>query len=314
MESLFKVNGLYLSNNNVQILRDINLEVKKGEILGIIGESGSGKSTLIRALIGMINKSEHIDNGRIMFNNNNILKLSEKEMRKIRGKEIGVVFQNPSSTINPVIKIGKQFIETVNVHEKTDKKECIEKAEELLKKLSLNDVRCILDSYTFELSGGMNQRMAIALAMIMNPKLLICDEPTSALDVTVQAQVVKELMSLRDEYETSMIIVTHSMGVISKMADTVAVMYAGEIIEYGDKDEIINNPVHPYTRALINAVPKMNGPLPEAIKGSMHSFEKNISGCRFAERCRYCEDECIKQEYELTEISDNHFIRCRLSR
>lgn len=314
MDELFKVKELNLSNNNINILKDINLEVKKGEILGIIGESGSGKSTFIRAVTGMTKESEVINKGSIIFDNKDLLKLSEKEMRKMRGKEIGVVFQNPASTINPVIKIGKQFIEAVNVHEKTSKKECLERAEELLKKLSMNDIRCILDGYTFELSGGMNQRMAIALAMIMNPKLLICDEPTSALDVTVQAQVVRELMSLRDEYETSMIVVTHSMSVISKMADNIAVMYAGEIVEYGNKDRIINNPIHPYTRALINAVPKMNGPLPEPIKGSMHSFEKNITGCRFADRCKYCEDECRNAEYELTKISHNHSVRCRLGK
>lgn len=312
MSILFKVNNLSLSNNNIRILKNINFEVKKGEILGIIGESGSGKSTLIRAITGMIKENEEIDKGSVIFNNIDIFNLSNEEMRKIRGREIGIVFQNPSSTINPVIKIGKQFIEAINAHEKTNKKQCIKNAIELLENLNLNDAKCILDSYTFELSGGMNQRIAIALSMIMKPKLLICDEPTSALDVTVQAQVVKELVSLRDYYETSMIIVTHSMGVISNMADKVAVMYAGEIVEYGSCSEVINNPLHPYTRALINAVPKMNGDLPKPIKGSMHSFEQNVSGCSFAERCDYCNSLCIENKYELTKINDRHYARCRL--
>ena len=312
MSTLFEVKNLSIINNNMKILKDINLKVDKGEILGIIGESGCGKSTLIRAVSRMLNEGEKITEGRVLFDGIDLFDLSEGEMKKIRGRGIGIVFQNPASTFNPVIKIGKQFIEAINVHKKMNKKQCIKECAELMKKLNLNDAECILDSYTFELSGGMNQRTAIALAMIMKPKLLICDEPTSALDVTVQAQVVKELKGLRDDFNTSMIVVAHSMGVICNMADKVAVMYAGKIIEYGKCGEILNNPLHPYTKALINAVPVMNGDLPKPIKGNMHSFEREISGCCFAERCDLCSEECCIGNTKFIEISDDHFVRCSL--
>ena len=312
MSTLFEVKNLSIINNNMKILKDINLKVDKGEILGIIGESGCGKSTLIRAVSRMLNEGEKITEGRVLFDGIDLFDLSERKMKKIRGRGIGIVFQNPASTFNPVIKIGKQFIEAINVHKKMNKKQCIKECAELMKKLNLNDAECILDSYTFELSGGMNQRTAIALAMIMKPKLLICDEPTSALDVTVQAQVVKELKGLRDDFNTSMIVVAHSMGVICNMADKVAVMYAGQIIEYGKCGEILNNPLHPYTKALINAVPVMNGDLPKPIKGNMHSFEREISGCCFAERCDLCSEECYIGNTKFIEISDDHFVRCSL--
>lgn len=312
MSMLFEVKNLNVINNNVEILKNISFEVDEGEILGIIGESGCGKSTLLRAITKMTGETEEITHGSVKFNDRSILDLSREEIRKIRGRDIGVVFQNPASTMNPVIKIGKQFIEAINVHKKMNKKDCLKHAEELLKKLNLNDAKCILDSYTFELSGGMNQRVAIALAMIMKPKLLICDEPTSALDVTVQAQVVKELVALRNDFNTGMIVVTHSMGVISRMADKVVVMYAGEIVEYGTCYEILNNPFHPYTKALIKAVPKMNGLLPEPIRGNMHSFEVYTEGCRFAERCDFCNEACKRERIELFELKKNHFVRCSI--
>ena len=312
MSTLFEVKNLSVMNNNIQILKNINFKINESEILGIIGESGCGKSTLIRAVSRMLNEGEKITEGRVLFDGIDLFDLSEGEMKKIRGRGIGIVFQNPASTFNPVIKIGKQFKEAINVHKKMNKKQCIKECTELMKKLNLNDAECILDSYTFELSGGMNQRTAIALAMIMKPKLLICDEPTSALDVTVQAQVVKELKGLRDDFNTSMIVVAHSMGVISNMADKIAVMYAGQIIEYGKCSEILNNPMHPYTKALINAVPVMNGDIPKPIKGNMHSFEREIYGCSFAERCDLCSEKCCSGNIEFIEISDEHFVRCSL--
>ncbi|WP_294405944.1 ABC transporter ATP-binding protein [uncultured Clostridium sp.] len=311
MNTLFEVKNLSVVNNNIKILKNIDFKINKGEILGIIGESGCGKSTLIRAVSRMMNEEEKITDGRVLFNGIDLLTLCDKEMKKIRGKGIGIVFQNPASTFNPVVKIGKQFREAINVHRKINKKQCIKECAELMKKLNLNDAECILDSYTFELSGGMSQRTAIALAMILKPKLLICDEPTSALDVTVQAQVVKELKGLREDFNTSMIVVAHSIGVISNMADKVAVMYAGEIVEYGKCSEILNNPMHPYTKALINAVPVMNGGIPKPIKGNMHSFKKEIKGCCFAERCELYSGECVSSDIEFIKITDEHFVKCQ---
>ena len=312
MSMLFEVRNLNVTNSNVKILKNISFEVDEGEVLGIIGESGCGKSTLLRAITKMTGETEKITHGDVKFNHMSISDLSEEKIQKIRGRDIGFVFQNPASTMNPLIKIGKQFVEAINVHKKMNKKECLRYAEELLKKLNLNDAKCILDSYTFELSGGMNQSVAIALAMIMKPKLLICDEPTSALDVTVQAQVVRELISLKNEFNTGMIVVTHSMGVVSCMADKIAVMYAGEIVEYGTCYEILNNPFHPYTKALINSVPKMNGVLPEPIRGNMHSFEVYTEGCRFEKRCDFCNEKCKRERIELIELKKNHFVRCSI--
>ena len=226
MKEILKVKDLSVSNKDVEILKNISFQIKKGEILGIVGESGCGKSTLIRALIQMMNKSEEIISGEILFNERNLLSLDSKQIRKLRGNNLAVIFQNPGATLNPIRKIGKQFVQTMQSHININKNEALEKAANMLEKVNLKDSKCILNSYPFELSGGMKQRVTIALAMILEPEILIADEPTSALDVTVQAQVVKEMMSLRDNFQTSIIIVTHSMSVISQMVDKVAVMYS----------------------------------------------------------------------------------------
>ena len=296
MKEILKVKDLSVSNKDVEILKNISFQIKKGEILGIVGESGCGKSTLIRALIQMMNKSEKITNGEILFNEKNLLLLDNKQIRKLRGNNLGVIFQNPGATLNPIRKIGKQFVQTMQSHMDISKNEALEKASNMLEKVNLKDSKCILNSYPFELSGGMKQRVTIALAMILEPEILIADEPTSALDVTVQAQVVKEMISLRDNFDTSIIIVTHSMSVISQMVDKIAVMYSGNIVEYGDKEDILRNPKHPYTNALIDAVPKLDGTMPKGIKGNPPLFTENISGCSFAPRCELCSEACKKNQ------------------
>ncbi|SCH86997.1 ABC transporter ATP-binding protein [Romboutsia sp. 1001713B170207_170306_H8] len=310
MNTILKVENLYVNNAEVEILRDISLSIKKGEILGIVGESGSGKSTLIRALIQMMENSEYITNGDIYFKDKSLLNMSSRELRSLKGNEIGVIFQNPGSTLNPIRKIGKQFVEVLKSHSKISKKEALNKAKIMLEKVNLKDAECILHSYPFELSGGMKQRVAMALAMIMEPELLVADEPTSALDVTVQAQVVKEMMKLRDGFNTSIIIVTHSMGVVSHMVDKVAVMYAGSIIEYGDKEYILKNPKHPYTKALINAIPKLDGRVPVGIEGNPPSFKESLDGCRFAPRCKKASIGCRFKEQKLKHIGSERFIAC----
>ena len=310
MKEILKVKDLSVNNNSVKILKNISFNIKKGEILGIVGESGCGKSTLIRALIQMMNKSEKITNGEILFNEKNLLLLDNKQIRKLRGNNLGVIFQNPGATLNPIRKIGKQFVQTMQSHMNINKNEALEKAANMLEKVNLKDSKCILNSYPFELSGGMKQRVTIALAMILEPEILIADEPTSALDVTVQAQVVKEMMSLRDNFQTSIIIVTHSMSVISQMVDKVAVMYSGNIVEYGDKEDILRNPKHPYTKALIDAVPKMDGTMPKGIKGNPPLFTENITGCSFAPRCEKCNEVCIKNQQYLKKMHDGRYIAC----
>lgn len=310
MDTVLKVENLYIENNKVGILKDISFDIKKGEILGIVGESGSGKSTLIRALIQMMEKDEKVTEGNIYFNNENIFNMSEEHMRSLRGNKIGIVFQNPGSTLNPIRKIGKQFEEVLKSHIKVSKKDALKKSDLMLKKMNLKDSKCILNGYTFELSGGMKQRVAMALAMIMEPELLIADEPTSALDVTVQAQVVNEMMKLRDNFNTSIIIVTHSMGVVSHMVDKVAVMYAGSIVEYGNKESVLKNPMHPYTKALINAIPKLDGKLPIGIPGSPPSFNEKRIGCNFAARCSLANDSCKNKEQKLKLIDNDRFVAC----
>lgn len=310
MKNILSVENLSVSNRDIEILNNITFDIKEGEILGIVGESGCGKSTLIRALTQMMNKSEEISEGKILFNENNLLDLSTKDMRKLRGNNIGVIFQNPGSSLNPIKKIGKQFVQTMQSHIKISKKEALEKASDMLEKVNLKDSKCILDSYPFELSGGMKQRVAIALAMILEPEILIADEPTSALDVTVQAQVVKEMVSLRDRFNTSIIIVTHSMSVVSQMVDKVAVMYSGNIIEYGEKDSILKSPKHPYTKALIGAVPKLDGKLPQGIKGNPPLFTDKFVGCSFAPRCNICTEKCNITKQSLKKINDGRYVAC----
>ena len=310
MKEILKVKDLSVNNNSVKILKNISFNIKKGEILGIVGESGCGKSTLIRALIQMMNKSEEIISGEILFNERNLLSLDNKQIRKLRGNNLAVIFQNPGATLNPIRKIGKQFVQTMQSHMNINKNEALEKAANMLEKVNLKDSKCILNSYPFELSGGMKQRVTIALAMILEPEILIADEPTSALDVTVQAQVVKEMMSLRDNFQTSIIIVTHSMSVISQMVDKVAVMYSGNMVEYGDKEDILRNPKHPYTKALIDAVPKLDGTMPKGIKGNPPLFTENISGCSFAPRCELCSEACKKNQQYLKKIHDGRYIAC----
>lgn len=310
MKEILKVKDLSVSNKDVEILKNISFQIKKGEILGIVGESGCGKSTLIRALIQMMNKSEKITNGEILFNEKNLLLLDNKQIRKLRGNNLGVIFQNPGATLNPIRKIGKQFVQTMQSHMDISKNEALEKASNMLEKVNLKDSKCILNSYPFELSGGMKQRVTIALAMILEPEILIADEPTSALDVTVQAQVVKEMISLRDNFDTSIIIVTHSMSVISQMVDKIAVMYSGNIVEYGDKEDILRNPKHPYTKALIDAVPKLDGTMPKGIKGNPPLFTENITGCSFAPRCEKCNEVCIKNQQYLKKMHDGRYIAC----
>lgn len=250
-----KVNICY---SGAPVVEDINLQMKPGEILGIVGESGSGKSTLMRAALGILETEGNVESGEILFQGENLIAMPERQLRQIRGKGIGMVFQNPGASLCPVRKIGQQFYETIREHEKLDKRKAKDEILQLFEKIHLRDGERILNSYPFELSGGMNQRVAIALSMILKPPLILADEPTSALDVTVQAQVVKELMKMRELFGTGIIIVTHNMGVAAHMSDRVIVMKDGRIVESGSKDEVIYHPKENYTKNLIAATPRIN--------------------------------------------------------
>lgn len=288
---ILNLKNLSVSYGDINILKDIDLSLKKGEILGIVGESGSGKSTLIKSIMGILDENASID-GEINFEGKDLASLSLKDYRKIKGKEISMIFQNPTEYFNPTRKISKQFIETIRSHNDISKQEIQKKSINTFKFLGLQDGKKIWNSYPFELSGGMNQRVAIALSIMLEPKILLADEPTSALDVTVQAQVVKELLKLRQKLNTSIILVTHNIGVASYMSDNIGVMYGGRIIEYGESEELINNPKHPYTKMLINAVPVINGNIPNGIEGSLPNFQDIKEGCVFLDRCKYASREC----------------------
>lgn len=288
---ILNLKNLSVSYGDINILKDIDLSLKKGEILGIVGESGSGKSTLIKSIMGILDENASID-GEINFEGKDLASLSLKDYRKIKGKEISIIFQNPTEYFNPTRKISKQFIETIRSHNDISKQEIQKKSINTFKFLGLQDGKKIWNSYPFELSGGMNQRVAIALSIMLEPKILLADEPTSALDVTVQAQVVKELLKLRQKLNTSIILVTHNIGVASYMSHNIGVMYGGRIIEYGESEELINNPKHPYTKMLINSVPVINGNIPNGIEGSLPNFQDIKEGCVFLDRCKYASREC----------------------
>ena len=235
-------------------VENVNLSLYQNEVLAIVGESGCGKSTLATTIMGLHNFNFTKVSGEVIFEGKNILNSTEDEYNKIRGGKIGMIFQDPNSTMDPIKTIEKQFIEYILEHNDMPKKEAIELAKEYLLKLNLTDVNRVLKSYPFELSGGMKQRVAIAMAMAQSPRLLLADEPTSALDVTVQAQVIKELKRIRENFKTAIILVTHNMGVAAYISDKIAVMKNGEIIEFGDKEQIIKNPQKEYTKSLLNAI------------------------------------------------------------
>lgn len=254
MKPLLEIKNLNINYKNIKAVKNINFVLEDNQIISIVGESGSGKSTLIRAILRLLSPGGEIESGNIFFLEKDILSLNKKELNKLRGKDIGMIFQDPNSTIDPIKTVEKQFLEYILEHNNISKKEAIEIAKEYLLKLNLTDVDRILKSYPFELSGGMKQRVAIAMAISQKPKLLLTDEPTSALDVTIQAQVIYELKKIRENFKTSIILVTHNIGVAAHISDKIVVMKNGEIIEFGDREQIIKNPRKEYTKALLNSI------------------------------------------------------------
>lgn len=245
--------------SNPPSVENFNLSMKKGEIVSIVGESGSGKTTVIRAVLGALAGSGRVANGDICFNNESLLKKTRDEWRELRGTNISMIFQDCGSTLNPLRKIGSQYVEYICAHSNKSKKEAWAEAVAMLEKMHLLDVENIMNSYPHQLSGGMRQRVGIAFAMTFNPQLLLADEPTSALDVTIQAQIVRQMMELRDSFGTGIIIVTHNLGVAAYMSDKIIVMQNGKIVDMGSRDEVINNPKSEYTKKLLKATPEMGG-------------------------------------------------------
>ena len=257
MKEILRYENVDISYNGNTVVHDINFSLKEGEILGIVGESGSGKTTVIKAAMNLLGKGGLVTRGDIWFNDMDIPDLSEKEMRKINGHEIGMIFQNSGQSFCPIRTVGAQLYEAVSAHEKISKEDFHLNATSLFEKIGFNDVERILKSYPFELSGGMQQRVGVAAAMLMNPKILLADEPTSALDVSIQKLVIEEMLKVRKLFGTSMIIVTHNIGVINAMADNLIVMKDGRIVEYGKKEDVLNHPREEYTKKLMSAVPRL---------------------------------------------------------
>ena len=257
MAEVIRYEEVYISYRDVPVVRNLSFALEEGAILGIVGESGSGKSTLIKAPMGLLGREGEVTGGRILFGNVNLPELKEEEVRKYCGSKIGMVFQNAGASFHPIRTIREQLYEAVREHEAVSLAEFEERAEEILRKFSFDDTKRILDAYPFELSGGMQQRVALASAMLLKPRLLMADEPTSALDVTVQKQVMEEMLLAREEMGTSILLVTHNIGLVRRMADKVLVLKDGECVEYGRTEDILNHPQAEYTRKLLDSVPRL---------------------------------------------------------
>lgn len=299
----------------VKALNGVSFSMNEGEVLGIVGESGSGKSVTAYSIMGLTAYPGKLIGGTIYFNGHQIEKMSEKEMRKIRGNEVSIIFQDPMTSLNPVYTIGNQITEVIRLHTGKSKKEAYDRAKELLELVGINEPTKRLKQYLHELSGGMRQRVMIAIALACEPKLLIADEPTTALDVTIQAQILELMQELRQKLGMSIIMITHDLGVVASMCERIAVMYAGHIVEYGTADEIFYEPKHEYTKGLINSIPKLSAQEIERlvpIEGQPVDLLNPPAGCPFAPRCANCMKICLREMPPKTELSDTHYSHCWL--
>lgn len=292
----------------VQAVRGINFELRRGETLAIVGESGSGKSVSIKAILGILSNNAVIESGEILYDGKDLTKLTEDEFHKIRGKRIGLIFQDPLSALNPIVRIGKQITEVLRLNLKMGRKEAKAKAIELMKTVGIPNAEVRFSQYPFQFSGGMRQRIVIAIALAGDPEILICDEPTTALDVTVQAKILEEINRIKEERNLSVIFITHDLGVVANMADRVNVMYAGKIVETGTSEEIFFKPAHPYTWALLSSIPDMQTTERLlAIPGTPPNMIYPPKGDAFAPRNRYALKIDYKQEPPFFKLSDTHY-------
>ena len=300
----------------VKALNDVSIHLKEGEVLGIVGESGSGKSVTAYSLMGLTAHPGKLLGGNLNFNGHQIENMSEKEMRGIRGNEISIIFQDPMTSLNPVYTVGNQITEVIRLHTDKTRQQAKERAKELLELVGINEPEKRLKQYPHELSGGMRQRVMIAIALACEPKLLIADEPTTALDVTIQAQILELMMELKDKLGMAIIMITHDLGVVASMCERIAVMYAGRIVEYGTTDDIFYHPKHQYTKGLIRSIPRLDTKEHERlipIEGTPVDMLNPPKGCPFAPRCDAAMKICLREMPPVTEFGEVHYTQCWLS-
>lgn len=296
----------------VKAVDGVSLKVNEGETLGLVGESGSGKSVTALSILGIVPRPGKIIDGRILYKGENLLEKKEDEMQKVRGKEIAYIFQDPATSLNPVFSIADQLVEVIRRHQNVTKKEALEKAIELFRLVEIPDPEIKIWNYPHQLSGGMKQRMAVARALSCHPRLLLADEPTTNLDVTIQAQILDLMKHLKEKLGMSMILITHDMGVVAGVADRISVLYAGRVCESASTKTIFYHPMHPYTVALLTAVPNLalKREKLKVIPGAIPNLIEPPSGCRFHPRCEFAEAACAETVPPLVEVEPEHFVAC----
>ena len=316
MEKLLEVSDLHVAfpskRETVRAVDGVSFQVFQGETFGLVGESGCGKSQTLRSILGLLKQPGRITGGEIRYKGADIAKMSQRELQKIRGKEISMIFQEPMVSLDPLFPIGDQLGEVVRLHKKVSQAQANEMSIEMLRTVGIPSPETRLKQYPFELSGGMRQRVMIAIALLCDPELLIADEPTTALDVTIQAQILDLLRSINEKLGTSIILITHDLGVVASMVDTVAVMYCGHIVEKADVRTIFQHPLHPYTEGLLRSIPHMDDSQGDlaTIEGSVPSIYHMPEGCAFHNRCACCRKICTQKQPPLLTLDGEHTVQC----
>ncbi|MBO6257302.1 ABC transporter ATP-binding protein [bacterium] len=305
--------GFNVEDNFCQALFDVNFSLEKGQTLALVGESGCGKTMSAMSILNLIPKTAKITSGEIIYNEENLLNKTQKEMSKIRGGKIALIPQDPMTSLNPLYTVGDQLLEVIKIHKGLKGKAAQKQAIEAFEAVQIPDAKNRLNNYPHEFSGGMKQRAVIAMALAINAEILIADEPTTALDVTIQAQIMKLLNEIKQNHQTAILLITHDLALVSENAQQIAVMYAGRIVEQAQTKEFFANPNHPYSKALLKSIPSKKQTKLETIQGQPPTLSQKIDGCRFNPRCSFCGDICKERIPDLKEITSNHYSACFLN-